>query len=40
MSFDISKIKYVETQINELKFKIENNTKLTEDEQNKAEMFL
>ena len=39
MSFDISKIKYVETQINELKSKIENDTKLTEDEQNKAEMF-
>ena len=39
MSFDISKIKYAETQINELKFKIENDTKLTEDEQNKAEMF-
>ena len=39
MSFDISKIKYAETQINELKSKIENDTKLTEDEQNKAEMF-
>ena len=39
MSFDISKIMYAETQINELKSKTENDTKLTEDEQNKAEIF-
>ena len=39
VSFDTFKIKYAETQINELKAKIENDTRLTEEEQNKAEAF-
>jgi hypothetical protein len=39
MPFDITKIKFIEKEISELEAKIKKDIKLTENEQNNAEMF-